>query len=641
MHFKLKKLALSPFIQAPSLVAVDTITTRFLLLFLFLLSIPLITVITFATSLFAGQLDKAADSQLMITQSLYHTALLDAENQLARPEPGPMAIALKQPNFQASSYCAQTDADLCIVAKPGINRLWLVQNHPVAFSKTMSVDAAQLEIPDISPVLSVKNRKTAPFLARYQKKLFLVTFNATPLAPDTISLRGIQIDTAMLDQIYERQPTLNTSIWLSLGKTTTIQDTPFLIASGRGLKHPIKIPDALLSFRHGLADKNDAPSYRLIEQELYNANHHLIGQIIFALPLAQHLNMLNNYYWGIYIISVASLIFSVLLAMLAGRTITQPLLKLISQANTLSRENLTTDQYEVPIAGILEIRQLGQAFNRMIKRLRQEHKMKDEFVATLTHDLKVPLLAEKQTLSYFRQEKFGSLCEEQAEILDIMLSSNQSCLSLVNGLLEVYRYESGEATLLLESVDMTQLLQESVGELKSLANQKNIVLTVEIACEETDYRVYADRLEIKRVLHNLISNAIINTQAHGSINCKLITLKHYGNDKVYKVSTFQYTTLKQPLDLNNGILVSIQDSGIGFSNEDLPFLFKQFAASKGRSPMSTGLGLYNCYQVIQAHQGFIWVESTEGEGSAVNFILYGNLQDHMPERRLQRDRRQK
>jgi signal transduction histidine kinase len=150
--------------------------------------------------------------------------------------------------------------------------------------------------------------------------------------------------------------------------------------------------------------------------------------------------------------------------------------------------------------------------------------------------------------------------------------------------------------------------------------------------------VFADRLEIKRVLHNLMSNAIINNPIHGSIQCRITNAKHYGSNTIYKVSSFQYTTLKHPLNLGDRLLVLIQDSGIGFSNDDLSSLFKQFAASKGRNPMSIGLGLYNCYQVLQAHNSILWVESTEGEGSLVSFALPTN-QEATRDRRLFRDRR--
>jgi signal transduction histidine kinase len=70
----------------------------------------------------------------------------------------------------------------------------------------------------------------------------------------------------------------------------------------------------------------------------------------------------------------------------------------------------------------------------------------------------------------------------------------------------------------------------------------------------------------------------------------------------------------------------------------LTALFKQFTANKSRNPMSIGLGLYNCHQVLKAHHGVVWVESTEGEGSLVSFILPQN-KAAAQDRRIFRDRR--
>ena len=257
----------------------------------------------------------------------------------------------------------------------------------------------------------------------------------------------------------------------------------------------------------------------------------------------------------------------------------------------------------------------------MFERLRDEQKMKDEFVATLTHDLKVPMIAEKQTLAYMSKKTYGPLTDTQEDVLEGLITSNDSCLSLVNGILQVYRYESGQMTLMTEHVAIDVLIDEVLAELKPLADEKNIEIMAQHNLSEGRSGVHADRLEVKRVLHNLISNAITNTTRGGKITCRTADASGWGQDAIYKVSQFQYTTLKSPLSLEGRILVSIEDTGIGFSPEDIPNLFKQFAVGKGRNPMSIGLGLYNCYQVVQAHNGSLWVETSEGEGSAVCFLL--------------------
>ncbi|MCE3234344.1 MAG: chemotaxis protein CheY [Vampirovibrio sp.] len=608
--------------QIRAAIVLDTITTRFLLLFLFLLAIPLITVIIFTVSLLAQHLDEAANSQLALSKNLFSSAVSVATDKLRMLESFQMKDT--STGYSNNVACPRSPLGICVLINRNSGKAHIASLTPIPLNR----------LEQVSPVLHTLSTKeaapSATFYAHIGDSLYLMRKDMERTAKaGTEIFHGIPVNNVFLNRIYRQQPDLETEIWILRVSDTLPQ--PILTAASPKGHYPVPTAQVLTALQQinqqtnlPLTVKVNATQYRILSEYIYSPSNEKIAQILHILPLTQTHMLLSNYYLGIYIIAVASLLFSVLLAMMAGRTITQPLLKLISQVNTLSRENVNKAHDEVAVTGVYEINQLGNAFNRMIKRLKQEHKMKDEFVATLTHDLKVPLLAEKQTLSYFLKEAYGPLSAEQTEVLDILKSSNRSCLSLVNGLLEVYRYESGEVSLVIESFNLAALMSETVGELLSLAQEKSITLEMDRHFSQTtenDIMVYADRLEIKRVLHNLISNAIINTPTHGSIRCKITDQTYFGSETVYKVSGFQYTTLKYPLKLTDRLLVSIQDSGIGFSSDDMPSLFKQFAASKGRNPMSIGLGLYNCYQVLHAHNGTLWVESTEGEGSTVNFIL--------------------
>lgn len=612
--------------------AVDTITTRFLILFLFLLAIPLGTLIIFTVSLLGNHLASTTQSQMNLSRNLFEGSLIDARDTLDL-----LTRQMQERVQEGKTDCLRTHHLLCLTVDYTRNAVVLSNGaqKPLA--------SFQRDNPDLEAsyrqVLGGKN-----FLARLNGKLYLFRKDDPTSQDAQERLYGFPLDNNLLNRIYQRQTGLQTEIWL-LADEKGQRTLSWLARSGEISNQAVMkdLLDVLQKFRpEQKADfVADLPqgSYQISQENLYSLDNRKIARVVHIFPLAQGRLLLNNYYLGLYMIVVASLVFSVLLAMAAGRTITQPLLKLVHQVNLLSRENVMKEGDRVPVSGVLEIRQLGEAFNRMILRLRQEHKMKDEFVATLTHDLKVPLLAEKQTLSYFLSETYGALNEEQKEILDILKSSNRSCLSLVNGLLEVYRYDSGEVSLIFEAFNLASLLDDTVVELRSLAREKSI--DIQVKCEagrDGGSLVYADPLEIKRVLHNLISNAIINTPVHGKIECRLTDTANYGSDTVYKVSSFQHTTLKYPVNLADRLLVVIQDSGIGFSNDDLSYLFKQFAASKGRNPMSIGLGLYNCHQVLRAHHNALWVESTEGEGSAVSFTLAVN-QQAAQDRRVFRDRR--
>jgi signal transduction histidine kinase len=561
---------------------VDTITTRFFLLFLFLLSIPLMTVIFFTVGTFSKQLDASAREQVLLTRNLYAEGInhLLEKNQL--------------PNHSRIVYGGPS-------SPLEINLLWQAADHP------------------------------------------------TKQDPSPTTTKPIILDNTFLNQLYQRHPTLQTEIWILsvphhgesphwLAKTSSPNSS--LIAK-RELLEALNSADLPQDETFSLPIKG--VPYQLSQCFMYNAAHEKIARRLIILPMFQQQKVLNDYYLGIYLIAVASLLFSVLLAMIAGRTITQPLLKLIRQVDTTSRESVLKNQGAFKIDGVAEIRQLAEAFNRLVSRLKQEQTLRDEFVATLTHDLKVPMLAEKQTLAYFQKETYGTINEEQGEVLDVLRSSNVSCLALVNGLLEVYRYDSGSARLMPQSFNLTNLLHKTVTELMPLAQEKGVTLTLDIELPDNELQntsdAFADRLEIQRVLHNLISNAITNTPRYGEISCRLSDASANGRQFLRSVSHFKQNTLSQPLKTENRLLLSIADTGVGFTQEDLPTVFTQFAASRGRNPMSIGLGLYNCHQVICAHNSVLWVESSEGEGSVISFLLPRNSRTFY-DRRIRHERRQ-
>lgn len=614
--------------------ALDTITTRFLLLFLFLLTIPLGVLIVFTVSMLASHLESSTQNQISLSQNLFREAMGNTRDNLK--------LLSAQMRELPADGCLKNHHLLCLSIAPGQERMWLSTDGQTRFSD-FRVQNRDLE------GSYTQNMEGKDFLAQISRRLFLVQKDDRWLNQGIERFYAVPIDNALLNRIYQRQNSLQTEIWILDEENRRDPAAPASLLAQSPSKLNPKQARALLAAlpsnssdgKGGFVLELPQGAYQIAQEALYSLDSRKIARVVHILPLAQNRLLLNNYYVGLYVIVVASLIFSVLLAMAAGRTITQPLLKLVNQVNMLSRENVMKEGDKAPVSGVQEIRQLGEAFNRMIVRLRQEHKMKDEFVATLTHDLKVPLLAEKQTLAYFLSETYGPLSEEQAEILAILKASNRSCLSLVNGLLEVYRYDSGEVSLVLEPINITNLMSHVIGELNSLAQERSISLTLKCDIKSAeDAVVYADSLEIKRVLHNLISNAITNTPVHGKIECRITDATCYGHETVYKVSSFQHTTLKYPVKLVDKVLITIQDSGVGFSNDDLSHLFKQFAASKGRNPMSIGLGLYNCYQVLQAHHNALWLESTEGEGSAVSFTLARNKQAAQ-DRRVYRDRRKR
>lgn len=255
-----------------------------------------------------------------------------------------------------------------------------------------------------------------------------------------------------------------------------------------------------------------------------------------------------------------------------------------------------------PIHGLTKTTESFVAVLMDITQLKEVEKVKENFVATLTHDLRVPLLAENHTLKYLIKGSYGTLTDNQKIASENMLNSNEDLLKLVNTLLDVYKYESGSSLLYKEAVDIIKLINECITELTPLAI-KNIH-KIECLLESNNIVVNADKNELKRVFMNLIGNAISYTQENGHI-------------QIFAEQNEDH------------IIVKVKDNGKGIAENDLKNIFdRYFSTSKKFRKVGTGLGLYLSKQIITAHGGKIWVESQQGHGSTFFFTLPINTEEN-------------
>lgn len=267
--------------------------------------------------------------------------------------------------------------------------------------------------------------------------------------------------------------------------------------------------------------------------------------------------------------------------------------------NSLSGENIPV---EVSFALISDDNKSNVKYVGVIRNITEQketEKLRDDFIATLTHDMRTPLLAAIQALKFFIEGEIGELNEKQRVILTTMLQSNEDLLGLVNALLEVYRFESGKLTLCKTIFSIKTLVQQCYEELKPLASGKSLEfnLNFDFGDEAEDYEIEADRAELKRVITNLCGNALNYTNTNGTINV------------LVKVQ-------------NNDLIFSVADNGNGIPKSDIPNLFKRFSQGTSvKRSTGTGLGLYLSRQIVEAHGGKIWVESKVNKGSEFTFLL--------------------
>ncbi|QLE47305.1 response regulator [Nostoc sp. C057] len=218
--------------------------------------------------------------------------------------------------------------------------------------------------------------------------------------------------------------------------------------------------------------------------------------------------------------------------------------------------------------------------------------LRADFVSRFTHDLRIPLVASNRVLKLLLEGRFCEVSPQLQEIIDTMIGSNQDLLEMVNTLLEVYRHEAGCKTLKISPCNIEELVSEVTQELTPLAEEKGLVVNIER--DETASTVMGDRLELRRVLTNIIGNAIKFTDKGSvDIHCHLT-----------------------PED----VTIDIQDTGPGISKQDQAILFERFRQGKHQRSGS-GLGLYLSRCIIEAHQGTIDVTSEPGQGSTFTIRL--------------------
>ena len=208
--------------------------------------------------------------------------------------------------------------------------------------------------------------------------------------------------------------------------------------------------------------------------------------------------------------------------------------------------------------------------------------LKEDFIATLTHDLKVPIVAESNMLDLLLTEKFGTISDRQKEALEYMKSSNKELIDLVQTVLETYKIKSTGISLYKESFNLSEFLKNIIVEMQPIASHTSNNLKLDM---EEHICINADSLHLKRVLKNLINNAI----SYGS----------NGTDIDIKACTS-----------NSEIIITVKDYGKGIPPEDIKKIFqKYYSTAKKFRKTGTGLGLFLAQEIVKAHDGTLNVTS--------------------------------
>ena len=248
-----------------------------------------------------------------------------------------------------------------------------------------------------------------------------------------------------------------------------------------------------------------------------------------------------------------------------------------------------------PLRSIGTVQDITQR-KQMEEKLKELDKVKDDFLAITTHELKTPLIPIKSQAQLLLAGDYGTLNEKQQKAVD-MIARNSDVLNTLTGeVLDIVKIKSNSLKIVLEPVDFGAIVADAVDDFTSSTKENHITLSLLPLPDIPQMKI--DKLKMKQVIGNLLDNAIKFTPENGKIS---IGVTKSGGE----------------------ITVSVKDTGIGIKAEMIPQLFTPFFQvdnSITRKYRGTGLGLPIAKGIIEAHGGKLWAES-EGEGKGSTFIF--------------------
>ena len=221
--------------------------------------------------------------------------------------------------------------------------------------------------------------------------------------------------------------------------------------------------------------------------------------------------------------------------------------------------------------------------------------LKSKFLSNMSHELRTPLNAIINMTGFVMDGMLGDVNEEQVDALEKTVDSGNHLLSLINDVLDLTKIEAGLMNVVFEPVDLMAVLQGICATGKGLVKEADIELISNL--NQDLPQIIGDRRRLRQIFLNLVSNAVKYTK-EGSVSIEAFVE-------------------------NQGVHVTVTDTGIGIAPEDFDLIFQEFQQAKTNTGnvASTGLGLPITKQLVDMHDGQIWFESVLEEGSVFHVYL--------------------
>jgi histidine kinase len=265
------------------------------------------------------------------------------------------------------------------------------------------------------------------------------------------------------------------------------------------------------------------------------------------------------------------------------------------RALSVATSALATGSFREPVKveGRDEVAALALAFNRMAERLQQIDRLKETFLAAVSHELRSPLTSIREAGHLLHDGVPGSLNPKQVRLVAIIEKGADRLLRLVNQILDLSRLRAGMLTVARMPLALDRVVAKAVEELRPQAEDAGLVLALERVGTRFDFLGDEDRLV--QVVVNLVSNSIRFTPSGGRVTARVI-------------------------DAGHEVEIQVEDTGVGIPAAALPHIFGWYEQAH-RDRGGTGLGLPIVRGLVAAHGGRVTVESQEGKGSRFTVLL--------------------
>jgi signal transduction histidine kinase len=319
------------------------------------------------------------------------------------------------------------------------------------------------------------------------------------------------------------------------------------------------------------------------------------GVIRVGVPLTDINQRLNRDLITFLVMIFATLVVTVMISLWLAKRLTRPLTNMSELAKHIAKSGDIS--VFVPVERNDEIGEMALSFNQMIGRLREEERLRQEFISNASHELKTPTMAIGSVV-----EALQAGAAEDPDLRYQFLHSLENLVerqsNLLKDLLDIAKLDGGADKEWKEEVNVQEIAQVAVEQVRPQAAKKQV--EVHYDANTDGLVVYGNSIRLQRAIVNLLTNAINHTPMNGTVTLG--------------------TRVVEP----DKVEILISDTGSGIDPADLPHIFERFYRgdkARTRTAGGTGLGLAITREIIARHHGTIDVDSIPGQGSTFTIRL--------------------